>query len=271
MLIYSQSDLAYADFRIFDDSGVALSADMDASFQWEFYDSGNNLRFTATTSSSPIIESGSDTLGTYYFVRNIDVSAWDLGIARVEISANVSSESISPSPYVENVFQIISDSAANSPFYTTLTRVKAELPGSVPTTLTDAQITTFIGDASRAIDARLMNYAVPFNAIGDDPPTPHVIEKAARLITAHECLLFLGEIRGDATVGHEWKDEADRILNELNPTDGSAPIASLPPGEYDYSGTPGREVRRTTEVGRAHSFYSSDILRGDSANSTDEY
>jgi hypothetical protein len=146
--------------------------------------------------------------------------------------------------------------------YTTVEMVLAEIPGDVPESLTEEKVEQYIEDASRYVDARLPNYAV-FPDIGAAPPTPPVIEKIARLIAAHDCMVFLGQMRGDAGAGSEMRDIAERILERLFAADGKDAIAMLDPSEYDYSITPPREQARLLDKSRPHSFYEADIKRRD--------
>ena len=146
--------------------------------------------------------------------------------------------------------------------YTTVEKVLAEIPGDAPESLTDEKIEQYIEDASRYVDARLPNYTV-FPDIGATPPTPPVIEKIARLIAAHDCLVFLGQMRGDAGSGSELRDIAERMIEHLFGTEKSEAGAMLDPSEYDYSKTPPREQARLLDKSRPHTFYQADIKRRD--------
>jgi len=148
------------------------------------------------------------------------------------------------------------------PSYTTEENVLAEIPGDAPGELTAEKIARYIEDASRYVDARLPDYA-GFPDIYDSPPTPPVIEKITRLIAAHDCLVFMGAIRGENSSGSELRDIAERMLEHLVGA-GSAPArALLDPSEYDYSQTPPREEARRLDKSGPHHFYSAPILRKD--------
>jgi len=146
--------------------------------------------------------------------------------------------------------------------YTTVEAVLAEIPGDAPESLTEEKVEQYIEDASRYVDARLPNYAA-FPDIGETTPTPPVIEKIARLIAAHDCLVFLGQMRGDAASGSELRDIAERILDHLFASDSKEAVAMLDPSEYDYSTTPPREQARLLDKSRPHSFYEASIKRKD--------
>ena len=146
--------------------------------------------------------------------------------------------------------------------YTTVESVLAEIPGEAPESLTEEKVEQYIEDASRYVDARLPNYAV-FPDISEPSPTPPVIEKITRLIAAHDCLVFLGQMRGDTGAGSEMRDIAERILEHLFAADGKEAIAMLDPSEYDYSKTPPREQARLLDKSRPHNFYEADIKRRD--------
>ena len=76
--------------------------------------------------------------------------------------------------------------------YTTATAVRLELvddPGT--TVLPDAAVAVYIVDRSRYIDDSLPNYPL-FPDIAGTPSTPRTIERAARMLTAYDCLARLG-------------------------------------------------------------------------------
>jgi len=146
--------------------------------------------------------------------------------------------------------------------YTTVDNVLAEIPGTVPASLTTAKVEGYIEDASRYVDARLPNYA-GFPDIESGPATPPVIEKIARLIAAHDCLVYLGQMRGEDGSGSELRDIAERMIEHLYGADGKAARAMLDPDEYDYSNTPPREEARRLDSSRPHHFYKADIQRRD--------
>jgi len=146
--------------------------------------------------------------------------------------------------------------------YTTSTNVLEEIPGSVPEALTTQKIEGYIEDASRFVDARLPNYA-GFADTGGNPQTPKLIEKIARMLAAYDCMVFMGEMRGDEHAGTELRTIAEKMLDDLSPTDGSDPRAMIPAGEYDYSQTPTKETARLTDSSIPHSIYRADLGRSD--------
>lgn len=146
--------------------------------------------------------------------------------------------------------------------YSTSTNVLNEIPGTTPSSLTTGKVDGYIEDASRYVDARLPNYA-GFAGIGGGPSTPRLIEKISRLIAAHDCLVFMGEERGDASAGSPLRDLADAMLDDLNPKDGSLPRAYISPSEYDYTQSSDLETIRDTYPEWPHTFYSTSISRTD--------
>ncbi len=146
--------------------------------------------------------------------------------------------------------------------YSTVANVLAEIPGSVPSELDSDKVTQYIEDASRYVDARLPNYA-GFPDIGGSPATPPVIEKISRLIAAHDCLVFIGELRGENSSGSELRDISERMIEHLFSTTTSDPRAMLDPDEYDYSTTPPREEARLLDKSRPGNFYNTTIHRQD--------
>lgn len=144
--------------------------------------------------------------------------------------------------------------------YTTSIKVLEELPGAIPEDLTDDKIEGYIEDASRYIDARLPNYA-GFPDIGGTPSTPALIEKIARLIAARDCMIFMGEIRGEKAPSEDLMVLAEKMIDDLCPANGSSPRAMLSPDEYDYSQTPNKETARLTDSSRPHSIYRADLSR----------
>lgn len=112
--------------------------------------------------------------------------------------------------------------------YTTNTRVKDEIPGDLPASLTDAKIDGYIGDASREIDGRLeLLYEVPFNDITAGTPTPIQVRNICNLLALHKSYIFMSVSRDDESATKTFVEEADRLLEELNPVDGSRPKAVI--------------------------------------------
>ena len=99
--------------------------------------------------------------------------------------------------------------------------------------------------------------------ISSTPTTPSVIEKISRLIAAHDCLVFLGQMRGEKSSGSELRDIAERMLDRLYGDADRKPSAMLDPAEYDYSTTPPAETARTLDKSRPGSLYHKNLSRRD--------
>lgn len=85
--------------------------------------------------------------------------------------------------------------------YINVTSVKAKLPASLPTALTDARILILIQEASAEIDEAVgSRYAYQFNSdtqkfpdYGSTPDTPGTIKKIALWLTLSACYEEIGE------------------------------------------------------------------------------
>jgi hypothetical protein len=224
---YQQNEAGRFDFRVPDGLGNYVYLDWDdPDLKVEFRDSQGTLRFTATTSSSPALTKGSDDQGYYHYVEGIDLSEFALGNVEACIYGKVNAAEVEPYPTIIVAFEVIS-SFGEEPLYTTADRVKAELPEDLPDNLTDALITRYIADQSRNLDAYLRTcYMVPFPGIGDNPPTPELVEQICRKLTLHECLLFLAR---DNRVTEEspFAKEALSNLGKMIPLNGKAPLIRL--------------------------------------------
>ncbi len=102
-----QDDTGFYALRYFDGSGTVILPDLNTTLIWEFYDAGNNLRFTATLISTPPIEQDIDNDGDYLKVITIPLSGWDLGIVTISAFAEKDAEVIEPSPLINTAFEII--------------------------------------------------------------------------------------------------------------------------------------------------------------------
>ncbi len=224
---YQQNESGRFDFRVPDGLGNYVYLDWDdPDLKVEFRDSGDTLRLTATTSSTPALSKGSDDLGNYHYVEGIDLSTFALGNVEARIYGEVNAAQVEPYPTIMVAFEVIS-SLGQEPLYTSADRVKDELPDDLPDELTDNHITRYIADQSRRIDAYLGTcYPVPFPGIGDSPATPELIEQVCRKFTLHECLLFLAR---DNRVTEEspFAKEALSNLEKMIPLNGKAPLIRL--------------------------------------------
>jgi hypothetical protein len=224
---YQQNESGRFDFRVPDGLGEYIYLDWDdENLKVEFRDSGGTLRFTATTSSNPALTKESDDQGCYHSVEGIDLSEFEVGNVEASIYGKVNGAQVEPYPTVIVAFEVI-PGYGEEPLYTTAERVKEELPDDLPDELTDSLITQYIADQSRKIDAYLRTcYLVPFNGIGDSPPTPEMVEQVCRKLALHECLLFMAR---DNRVTEEspFAREAFSSLEKMIPQNGKAPLIRL--------------------------------------------
>jgi hypothetical protein len=225
---YQQNEPGRFDFRVPDNFGNYLYPDWsDPELKVEFRDSGGALRFTATVASSPALTQGQDSQGDYVSVEGLDLTPFALGNVEARTYAQVAGAQVQPYPSLLLAFEVIPAQGAE-PLYTTTERVQAELPGDLPAELSTAVIAGFIADQSRRIDAFLRTcYQVPFPGLGDNPPTPALIERICRRLAAADCLLFLGR-----TVREKeppvLEAEALKDLDALLPNNRTAPKLRLP-------------------------------------------
>ncbi|OGP58262.1 MAG: hypothetical protein A2V67_20495 [Deltaproteobacteria bacterium RBG_13_61_14] len=216
------------DFRVPDNLGNYLYPDWDdPGLKVEFRDSTGTLRFTATTSSSPALSQEQDSEGYYVTVEGMDLTSFALGNAEASIYCQVNGEEVMPYPTILVAFQVI-PALGPDPLYSTTDRVLEELPGDLPAELSTSVVAGFIADQSRRIDAYLRTcYAVPFPGIGDNPPTPALIERICRRLAAADCLRFLGRSVREGQPA-TWDTEALAELESLVPRDRQAPRLRLP-------------------------------------------
>ena len=192
---YSLQDKARFDFRIYDGMGNYILPDWDdADLKIEFYDADSQLRFTATTQTSPSINSAQDELGDFIYVEGIDLADFALGTCSAYVYCKVSGAKVFPYPTIVEAFEVVEDTGSE-PVYTTISKVRAELPSELPAELTDQIIAQYIYDASRRIDAFLyQHYSTPFASIEQSPSTPAVIERICRKLAVNDCLIYLGTL-----------------------------------------------------------------------------
>jgi len=212
---YYQQDYARFDFRIHDALGGYVAPDWDdENLKVEFYDSGGELRFTATTTSNPALSQGEDYEGIFIYVDGIALSDFSLGVASAKIYCQVQGAEVFPYPTVIEAFEVV-EGVGEEPVYTTISRVRAELPGSAPSELTDSIIQQYIYDASRKIDAYLYGYySLPFAGIEENPSTPALIEQICRKLALNDCLVFLGMLN-QIELKPVLEERAIRQLEEL--------------------------------------------------------
>lgn len=113
------------------------------------------------------------------------------------------------------------------PAYTTVARVKLELPRFDPDELTDERIEQFIDTQANEMDGRLVRlYRVPAPRLAQDgtpePDTakpgwyPTQLERLNRLWAADDCMSILRDIRRDEqSVKTKFKEEADDLIDRI--------------------------------------------------------
>jgi uncharacterized phiE125 gp8 family phage protein len=106
---YAQSDLGYYSARYYDTLGNIVTPDWDATLYWQFRDSAGVLQFTATTTSTPALQVGTDGTGDYVYVDGLDLSAYDPGVVEVRKYAKTSTVETEPYPEISYAFEVISD------------------------------------------------------------------------------------------------------------------------------------------------------------------
>lgn len=153
------------------------------------------------------------------------------------------------------------------PKYTTVAKVKETLTGSsgtltIPETLTDAKIETWINERSREIDTQLPNYAVfPDISATMNPPssygTPTLIETICRNLVWGNCLRDLGL----ATHQDNGKDlTQEKAMHDLLAGLRSGEI-ELPADEYDYSQANNKTTRESVDVNQPKPLYIGKLTR----------
>jgi hypothetical protein len=225
---YQQNEPGRFDFRVPDDLGNYLYPDWsDPDLKVEFRDSAGTLRFTATVASSPALTQGQDSQGYFVSVDGLDLTGFALGNVEARIYGEVAGVQVQPYPSQLMAFAVIPAQGLD-PLYTTTLRVQAELPGDLPAELSPTVIAGFIADQSRRIDAFLRTcYQVPFPGLGDNPPTPALIERICRRLAAADCLRFLGRTVRESEPP-ALAAEALLDLEALLPGDRAAPRLRLP-------------------------------------------
>ncbi len=226
---YQQGYTAFFDYWI--DEGLNFP-DWDESCYVEFRDSEDQLKFTATSISTPALIKAVDGNGNkFVYVQGIDLSDFALGNVEAGVYAKVEGVNIEPHPTLIPAAFTVVPAIGQAPLYTTVDRVIDELPGSLPESLSTEKLTRYIYDAARYIDAHLASvYSVPFAGIGDATPTPALIERICRKLAAHDCLSFIGMI-GDQSPGLWHYKQAMGLLKTLCGDSGRLPAVQV--GELD--------------------------------------
>lgn len=230
---YMQGDKGRFDFRVPDGLGNWSYPDWaDPGLKVEFYDADGLLKFTATTSSDPALVQGDDfdeslnpDGGAFVAVEELVLAGFALGTAEAWVYAKVSGVSVLPYPTVLAAFEVVAD-AVSGPLYSTVNRVREEVPGAWPQAVTDEMVTRAIADAGRKMDAFLGTcYDTPFADIGDDPPTPSVVETICRKLSAYQCMEWMGKV--NAVSENDLKQRALSDLMRLVPSEGKTPFVRL--------------------------------------------
>jgi len=221
---YMKSDKARFDFRVPDGLGHFVHPDWDdPELKVEFKDASGVLRFTATVSSSPALVQENDydaetnpQGGPYVMVDGVDLSEFALGTAEAWVYATYGGVEISPRPTILAAFTVAAQ-GAQGPLYTTVDRVRGQVPGQWPAEVTDEMVTRAIADAGRKIDAALSScYQTPFPDISDQPATPELIESIARRLAASQCMAWMGRLNSASQA--EPGKSAQQDLEALMPS-----------------------------------------------------
>lgn len=246
---YRAGDPGRFDFRVPDNLGNYLYPDWDdPELRVEFWDAQGNMQFCAAVDSDPALTQRQDTEGAYVSVDGIELTSFALGNVEARIYCRVNGAEVQPYPTCLIAFEVI-PAGAPGPLYTTAERVRAELPGDLPDALSDEVLIGFIADQSRRIDAYLQTcYAVPFSGIGEDPPTPAVIERICRRLAVAEGLRFLGRDEQPESPA-AGADSAWAELSALLPQERRSPRLRLPGYRGPRAVYPGRLIRDDESVG----------------------
>lgn len=256
---YFQGGTGRFDFRVPDGMGNWVYPDWDdPQLKVEFYDSGDTLRFTATVSSSPPLVKYDDydqgnnlEGGPFVAVDGIDLSAFALGLCEALVYARFSGVQVLPYPTILAAFEVMAD-VAPGPLYTSVDKVKSQIPGQWPEEVTDDMVTMAIADASRKADAYLgVCYETPFPDLGDDPATPSELESICRKLAAYQCLEWMGRVNASAEEQLMQKGLAQ--LSRLAPEGGRTPTVRLP-------GYRGPLAAYQGELGRSDDQVEGDLL-----------
>ena len=104
MYQYYPHEEAFIDIQFRDGDWSLFDPDQDATFYVELYDSGDTLRITSTLTTTPAIEA----ISTGKFkVEELDLSAFDTGVAYYKWYAKVGGVELSTYPVVESCFTVL--------------------------------------------------------------------------------------------------------------------------------------------------------------------
>lgn len=110
------SDYGYYAVAFYNTLDERILPDWDSSLKIEFRDSEEKLRFTATVSSTPSLQQGTDSDGSYVYVNNIDLSGWALGNVETRVYAKKEEVNIEPYPLYGWAFEVITETTPDSVF-----------------------------------------------------------------------------------------------------------------------------------------------------------
>lgn len=230
---YQRGEQGRFDFRVPDGLGRFVFPDWDdPQLKVEFRDAEGELRFAATTTSQPPLLPADDydaekrpQGGPFVTVEGIALGEFALGTAEAWVWAKVEGVPVLPYPTVLSAFEVVAG-AGEGPLYTTVERVREEVPGLWPEAVTEEMITRAIADAGRQIDASLSAvYETPFPDIAAEPATPPLIESLCRRLAAHQCLLWMGRLNAAGELG--LKDRVSADLAALMPGPAGPPAVRL--------------------------------------------
>ena len=231
---YRKGDRARFDFRVPDGLGHWAYPDWDdPGLKVEILDATGALRLTATVVSRPGLVQGDDYHeeanpegGPFVLVDGIELSDFALGAAEARVYAKVDGMPVYPYPTCLPAFEVVAGEAPG-PLYTTVDKVKMEVPGTWPETVTEEMVSQAIADMSRRMDAFLqLAYEVPFPDVASEPGTPPLLEAICRKLAAFQCLEWMGRV--NAVSEYELKERAFSDLLQLAPAEGKAPLCRLP-------------------------------------------
>jgi uncharacterized phiE125 gp8 family phage protein len=104
MIQYAQDDFGFYSIDFLDGLGVLTPPDWNATLYFEFRDSAGVLQFTATTSSTPPLDT---VVPGKVFAANIPLTAFALGVVQVRVYAQMAGVNIMPHPLVATAFEVI--------------------------------------------------------------------------------------------------------------------------------------------------------------------
>jgi len=136
------------------------------------------------------------------------------------------------------------------PAYTTIAKIKQEIPASRPddptTGLTftseawDAKLTALLAERSAEVDDLVgsrYSFAYEENTqkfpdITSSPATPSVVEKITRWLVVYDALGYYGGTYAfsqdnEQPIRNKWKADAEKMLEKINPSDGSMPKMNI--------------------------------------------